>query len=268
MNLRFSNFHTHTTFSDGAHTVEENIQAALAKKMRALGFSDHSFTPCDTSYCMKREDVLPYLACISEMKKRYERQIELYAGLELDYYSQADTDPFDYWIASVHYIIKDGICYPLDESPQKQKTCIREAFCGNTIDFAKCYFDMVAEMVERTKPAFVGHFDLINKFGLMPTDSEEYRKAARQALEQVVKICPYVEVNTGAMSRGWRTVPYPEKFLLQTLLEFGGQVILSSDSHNKDHLTYYFDEAAAELKKMGFDHICEISGGKMVSRGI
>ncbi len=54
--MRFSNLHTHTTFSDGVGTVRENIESAIAKNMLSLGFSDHSFTACDTSYCMKLED--------------------------------------------------------------------------------------------------------------------------------------------------------------------------------------------------------------------
>ncbi len=266
--MRFSNFHTHTVFSDGAHTMEENIQSALTLGMRSLGFSDHSFTAFDLKYCMRQEDFIPYLNCIAEMKQRYQDRLPVYAGLELDYYSEADTSALDYWITSVHYIVKNSSFYPLDHSPDMQRKCIQDLFSGNTIDFAKYYFDMVTEAVERTKPTFVGHFDLINKFSLMPTESEDYRRAACAALRQVVTYCPYVEVNTGAMSRGWRTAPYPEDFLLKTLLESGGEVVLSSDSHSKNHLTYYFDESVSLLKKMGFDHINEFNGEKMVPRQI
>ena len=263
--MQFSNFHTHTLFSDGKNTVEENIQYALTHNMQALGFSDHSFTDFDTSYCMMPEDFEPYLACISEAKKQYADRIQIYAGLELDYFSQEDTSALDYWIASVHSIHRNGVYYSLDSTPEIQQTCIQDAFSGNVIDFAKCYFDMVTEVVDRTKPAFVGHFDLINKFSLMPVHAEEYQKAAVDALQQVLKICPYIELNTGAMSRGWRTTPYPEDFLLKTILESGGQMILSSDSHKKEHLTYSFSESIALLKEIGFTSLCRFDSGNMVS---
>ncbi len=50
--MNFSNFHQHTTFSDGKNTPEEVLQSALARGMEAIGFSDHSYTSIDESYCM------------------------------------------------------------------------------------------------------------------------------------------------------------------------------------------------------------------------
>ena len=47
--MRFSNLHQHTTFSDGVHTMEEVVQEAIRRDFVSIGFSDHSFTPCDTS---------------------------------------------------------------------------------------------------------------------------------------------------------------------------------------------------------------------------
>ena len=35
-------FHTHSTYSDGDNTLEEMVQAALAKGFSAYGFSDHA----------------------------------------------------------------------------------------------------------------------------------------------------------------------------------------------------------------------------------
>ena len=108
--MRYSNLHNHSTFSDGKHSLEENVRSALEKNMLSLGFSDHSFTACDTSYCMKLEQYDEYLETIARLKQQYRAEIPLYAGLELDYYSQADRSAFDYLLASVHYIIRDGVC--------------------------------------------------------------------------------------------------------------------------------------------------------------
>lgn len=267
--MRYSNLHTHTTWSDGRHTIEENIQSAIQKNMISIGFSDHSFTDCDTSYCMPYEQYNHYLAEIKKMGEKYADQIQVFSGLELDYYSATEEkctsfpfvrDAFDYIIASVHYIIKNGICYPIDHTPNQQKSCVNDAFGGDIYAMAQWYYDMVCEHVERVKPTIVGHFDVITKFSLMPEDDARYQTIARSALKRTLQTCRYVEVNTGAISRGWRTSPYPNVYLLETIWEEGGEIVLSSDSHHMDHLIYHFDESVQLLKELGFDHISIFCG--------
>ena len=61
-----------------------------------------------------------------------------------------------------------------------------------------------------------------------------------------------VELNTGAISRGYRTAPYPSIPLLKHLRDIGGSVIVPSDCHNKGHLTCFYPEAAELLRSCGF----------------
>lgn len=258
--MRYSNLHNHTVYSDGKHTMEENVLSAIEKNMCSLGFSDHSFTACDPSYCMKEEAYAPYLQEIAALKEKYADRLPIYAGLELDYYSDTDVSVFDYFLASVHYIIKDGFCHAIDHSPQQQKFCIETAFGGDVIAMAECYYNMVCAHVKKWNPTFVGHFDLITKFSLIPEEDKRYQEIAREALKEVIKTCPYIEMNTGAISRGWRTTPYPGAYLLDTLKDAGGQVLLNADSHHIDNLTTFFDESVEILKAAGFDHICMFNG--------
>lgn len=251
--MRYATFHTHTTYSDGKFSAEEMIQSAIAGDMCAIGFSDHSFTACDTSYCMQKEDYPRYLQELRTLKEKYKDQIPVFAGLELDYYSDDETSVFDYIIASVHYIIENGVCYPIDHSAQQQLSCINDAFGGDIFAMAQRYFDMVCEHVERCNPTFVGHFDVITKFSLMPEEDPRYQQMARDALKRVIRTCPYVEVNTGAIARGYRKSPYPSLDLLKTLHECGGKPMINSDCHHKDFLQIHFDESAQLLKQAGFD---------------
>lgn len=258
--MRYSNLHNHTIFSDGKHTVEENILSAIDKNMLSLGFSDHSFTERDPSYCMHPEQYDTYLATIRELGSKYADRLPVYAGMELDYYSAVDTTPFDYIIASIHYLEINGEFYPIDHSAAQQLQCRDEAFGGDILKMAQHYFDLLVEHVERVKPTFVGHFDVITKFSLMPEEDPRYQQIARDALKEVLKHCKYLEMNTGAIARGWRKVPYPAPYLLETLLENGGQILLGSDSHNKDNLIFHFDEAVHLLKEAGFAHIAVFNG--------
>ncbi len=258
--MRYSNLHNHTTFSDGKCTPLENVKSAIEKGMVSLGFSDHSFTACDTSYCMKEEDYPAYIKTINALKEEYKDILPIYLGLEKDYYSEGDDSVFDYIIASVHYICKNGICYPIDHSAKQQQDCAAEVYGGSFVDMAACYFDMLTEHVIKTKPAFIGHFDVITKFSLMPEDDERYRALAKEALRECLKHCKYLEMNTGGISRGWRKDPYPNSYLLETVRECGGKFVLGSDSHHPDNLIFDFDRSCDILRNAGFKTISLFNG--------
>lgn len=258
--MRYVNLHNHSTFSDGEHTPEEVVQSAIEKNMLGIGFSDHSYTDFDPSYCMLPERYAAYHRTLDALKEKYADKIKVFKGIELDYYSEVDPEDYDYRIASVHYIIVDGIWYPIDHSERDQRNCIENAYGGDVMAMARRYYEMLCEHVERCKPTLVGHFDVISKFSLLPEDSEEYRELARSALKRILKTCPYVEMNTGGIARGFRTMPYPCDYLLDTLRENGGEVMLGADSHHEDNLIFGFDEAVDRLKAFGFDHIVQFNG--------
>ena len=254
MIMRYSNLHTHSTYSDGSGTLRDNVEAALERNMASLGFSDHSFTACDTSYCMKLEDYDAYCKEGRALKEEYKDRIPLFVGIECDYYSDIDSSMFDYTIASVHYIVKGGVCYPIDHSPRQQEECIRDAFHGNALDMAKCYFDMLTEHAYKLKPTFIGHFDVINKFSLTPENTDEFIDLSINTAKEIMKVCPYFELNTGGIARGWRKNPYPNDPVLEYLRDNGGELLINGDTHKPENMTFYFDESVEKLKCMGFDH--------------
>ena len=85
--MHFSDFHTHTCFSDGSDTPEQMVREAIARGMAQLGISDHSFTAFDTGYCLPPEKTQQYKASLQALKESYSGQIELFCGMEQDYYS-------------------------------------------------------------------------------------------------------------------------------------------------------------------------------------
>lgn len=258
--MRFSNLHTHSTFSDGKHTPEEIVKSAIEKDFISIGFSDHSHTACDESYCMRTERYPAYRTEIRALRDKYRGQIDVLLGLELDAYSAADRADFDYFIASVHYLCARDDCYPIDHSLLQQEDCIARLCRGDRVEMAKRYYDLLAEHVIKTKPDVIGHFDVLTKFGLFDDAGEDYRRVALDALDAAMKVCPVVEMNTGAISRKVRTLPYPQDFLLARVLENGGEIILSADSHAKETLDCYFEESVQILRKTGFDHVVYMDG--------
>ena len=248
--MRYSNLHTHTRFSDGKADMEAFVREAAARDMISIGFSDHSHTPCDLCYCMTKDRYGDYLRALERVKK--EAPLPVYAGLELDADSQDDTSPYDYIIASVHYIKVGSRCWPVDYTPQLQEDCIRQGFGGDPIAMLRGYFDILGAHVSRVKPTFVGHFDLPAKFSALPEETEAYRETARAALRELLRICPFLELNTGAMARGYRKTPYPALFLLKEWKRMGGEIILTADAHAAEGILFGYQEAARLAKAAGF----------------
>lgn len=81
-----------------------------------------------------------------------------------------------------------------------------------------------------------------------------YRRAALEALHAVDPHATLLEINTGGVSRGYRTAPYPALFLLREWHAMGGSIILTADAHSTDTLVFGYDQAAELAKAAGFSH--------------
>ena len=246
-------YHIHSTFSDGNNTPEEIVRAAIDAGMVSLGFSDHGFTDYDLRYCMQDED--GYLAEIRRLKEKYNGQIQLYAGVEEDAFYPLRREKFAYIIGSCHYLLKDGEYHPIDSNNEYFKKCL-SLFDGDPVALAESYYSRFCEYIRARKPDIVGHFDLVTKFdelndSLFLHNPRYTALAERYAAEAAQSGCIF-EVNTGAIARGLRTTPYPYENLLYILRKNNTPVILSSDSHSIDTLTFAFDETKRYLKDVGF----------------
>ena len=100
--------------------------------------------------------------------------------------------------------------------------------------------------MEKTHPDIIAHFDLITKFNegnnLFDTYNPRYVRAQDSAINELVRHGIPFEINTGAISRGYRTEPYPEKSVFDKIKERGGKFVLSSDAHAKDNIAFEFDK--------------------------
>ena len=264
----YSNLHTHTVFSDGKNTVEETVKAAIEKNMVSIGISDHGYTYFDTSYCIQKDDVAKYIDEVNRVKVAYADKIEVYLGVELDGLAFLDDrELYDYVIGDCHYIPTPDGYVAADLSKDDFIHTLREVYKGDEIALAKAYYELYVDCVTRVKPDILGHIDLITKYSILDTTSKAYRDMAKEALRASLEVCPIIEMNTGAISRGYRKTPYPENFLLDEIRELGGKVILSSDSHSSDSLTCCFDECVEILKSRGFKSMMIFKGGKFEEIG-
>lgn len=253
------NLHTHTAFSDGKHTPEEMVLSAIRAGCLSLGFSDHSPMPPATDpdgWSMKAEKLPAYRAEILRLREAYAGKLDILLGLEQDIDSPPPEGAWDYLIGSVHGVWAGGCYLPVDESADAFDRAVREHFGGNCLAFARAYYRREAEAAGQTRCDVVGHLDLITKYnegGRRFDESDpHYRAAALEALETLMERDMIFEINTGAMSRGCRTVPYPAPFLLEAIRQKGGRICITSDSHSTDTIVHAFPQAAALAEACGF----------------
>ncbi len=264
-----SNLHTHSVFSDGINTIEEIADKAIEKGFLTLGMSDHSFTEFDDTFCMKENDFDAYIEKISQLKKVYEGRLDLFAGMELDYYSKdIKTELLDYVIGSVHYLYKNGIYYPIDHTREQEKLGIDEGCGGDVNLFIKAYFESLCNHVSENKIDVIGHFDVLTKFGLIDENDAFYRKEAKLAVDYIVEKGVIIEINTGAVFKKLKSFPYPHSFILEHIRERGGRVVIDADAHVADNINFYFEESCEIMKQAGFKTACMLTKNGFVDYAI
>lgn len=82
-----ANLHTHTAWCDGKNTAEEMVLSAIEAGFDVLGFSGHSYTSFDESYCMSREDTHVYRQEIRRLADVYRDRIAVFCGIEQDLFA-------------------------------------------------------------------------------------------------------------------------------------------------------------------------------------
>ncbi|MCU7557107.1 DNA polymerase/3'-5' exonuclease PolX [Macrococcus capreoli] len=99
--------HMHTTFSDGAHSIEQMIEAAILKGYEYITITDHSKS-LYVANGLSEERLLEQNALIKSFNKQY-NEIDIYSGIEMDILADGSMDysddilkELDYVIAAIH----------------------------------------------------------------------------------------------------------------------------------------------------------------------
>lgn len=261
-----SNVHSHTTFVDGRDTPETMVRAALALGFNTLGFSEHGhadYDACSMSLAQEPE----YRAEVRRLRKAYAGQIDILLGYEHDWFSPANVDGYDYYIESVHYLPSEDGFWSVDWTRPKLEDAVARYYGGDPYAMCRDYFRAVCESIEGTRAAILGHIELVMKFNekrdLFDDADPRYLGPALECAELAARSGRLIEINTGAIARGYRTQPYPGPAMLRRIRECGGRVILTSDCHNSDYLDCGFAGAAALARVCGFDTAWEYRGATL-----
>ena len=256
-----ANYHTHTVFCDGTNTAEEMVCQAIALGFEHLGFSGH----IDDFAEVDKEKYFPE---IKRLEAKYGDRIEILHGIELDNLRKPEEAAgAEYIIGSTHYLnvpAVDGKPVSVDGHAENVKFLADEYFGGDYYKLSAAYYDFEAQVYDRLHPTFIGHFDLITRFNDLPPQQgghfldegdPRYIKPALEAMEYLVSRGMPFEINCGAINRKRKLEPYPAPRLLRALHDFGGEILISSDAHQKELLDGCFDIAVERARAAGFKHI-------------
>ena len=266
------NLHTHGTFGDGKDPYENTIQVAIKLGFSAIGFSEHAHVDFSPLYCMTKENTPLYKAEIRRLQKKYADQIDVFCGLEYDLFSDDDCEGYDYIIGSVHGLELDGQIFPFDRNAEFVRSLIDTQFQGDGLRFAKKYYETLPLLNQNSKIDIVGHLDIITKncelAPLFDWQGKQYQKYALEATHALAEKFKIFEVNTGAISRGYRTTPYPADFILKELKTLGCHVTISSDCHDNRYLDSHFPQTVELIKSCGFTEVAVLTKKGFVLRPI
>jgi histidinol-phosphatase (PHP family) len=241
-----TDYHMHSTFSDGRSAPEDYVVPAIAAGISEIGFSEHLTLFKDLEdWNMNPVNISPYINNIQDLRNR-NSNIKIKTGLEVDFFAGKEDEirnflsqlPLDYIIGSVHYLGEKTV----DVGP--------EFYEGKSIDkLFESYFDSVCAAVESELFDIIGHCDLIRIYGYKPSIEMEplYRKLAKAMKKHNVTF----EVNTNGRNRPLADF-YPDRRYLKVFREENIPVCVNSDAHMPSRVGQYFDEAYELLRYAGF----------------
>ena len=94
--------------------------------------------------------------------------------------------------------------------------------------------------------------------------SPKYLMPAFEAVEELLPYDKILEMNTGAVSRGYRKEPYIGTGILRFMKEHNVRMTVSADAHQACNYRFFFNETVEILKAAGYREVWEFDGKEFV----
>ncbi len=258
-------YHVHESHSRDAPgaTLQAIIQVAEERGIREIALTSHLIVKGPDMYLsVKMDELDEYFQGIWEARE--DTGVVLRAGLEVDYFPGEekrlekiiDEHPLDYCLGSIHYL--NGV----DIGSRRGA---RDFLTGRQLnEAADEYFTAWRIAAESGLFDVLAHPDYWRKHLATvrgePAAIEDYGSAYREALHALTERGVGLEVNTSSDKYGL-TEFYPVQGFLNEAYETGVKTVtVGSDAHTPSALGHRLDEAAASLRRAGFEYISTFEG--------
>lgn len=158
-------YHTHTTFSHGKGSIEDNVKAAAAAGLASIAITDHG--PGHLTYGVKRKNFPVMREEINRLKPMYP-DVEIYLGVEANVVSMGnhldvsddELKYFDFILGGYHYGIPGGYCVGnwLDAHGMMPESVGRKLLVKNTDMTVRALYENDLKIL--THPGDKGRFDI------------------------------------------------------------------------------------------------------------
>jgi histidinol-phosphatase (PHP family) len=251
-------YHTHhDRCGHATGSLREYIESAIEQGLDQIGLADHLpliHIPAERMPEGTAMDISLYDGYVSEaldLKKAYERDIDVRVGVEGYFVTGWEKElaelinpyPFDFVIGSIHNIGE----WDISDS--------RQRYLWEGRDVNQVYRDYYGEVKASAESGlfdFVGHFDVIKKHGLPPT--EDLWSDIEAALMAVKRADMAMELNVSGIDKAGGEM-YPAESIVRRALELGIPFTLSSDAHQPEHVYRFVSDGREFLKQLGLTEV-------------
>ena len=265
--IMYIDYHVHTAYSDDSvYAMEDCVKDAIEMGIQEIAITDHVDYGIKVDWDEGKEiiyrggepianvDYPKWEKELRYLQKKYKDHIHIKMAMEfgmqmhtIDRFQKLfDKYPFDFIILSVHQV-EDKEFWTQDFQKGRSQKQYNERYYQEMLDLVKNYKDY----------SVLGHMDLIvryDKQGVYPF--EKLKPLLEEILKIVIADNKGIEVNTSYHRYGLNDMT-PSRDILKLYKELGGKIItIGSDSHKKEHLGAYIEEAKDELRKLGFEYYC------------
>lgn len=222
------NYHTHTYRCEHAYGEDrEYVLEAIKAGYKIIGFSDHA--PYTNGYArgerMHREELENYYQDILKLKHEFKDQIEIYIGLEYEYY-KTHLDDLDYYRSHFDYLINgqhDAALYT------------RDFYNNHTDQYILEYANLIKEAADAGYSDIIAHPDLFMYGKESWTDA--CTKATKIICEAAIRNDVILELNLNGIRYGKAQhgeeyrYPYPYRKFWEIAANYPIKCIYGLDAH-------------------------------------
>ncbi|CAN7296034.1 DNA polymerase/3'-5' exonuclease PolX [Rossellomorea sp. LjRoot5] len=209
--------HMHSTWSDGAYSIEEMVEACRAKGYHYMAITDHS-RYLRVANGLTPERLVKQIDEIKELNKKYD-DIEILSGIEMDILPDGTLDYDDDLLERVDLIIASihsSFSQPREKIMERLKTALKSAHVdiiahptGRIIGRRVGYdvdMDLLIQLAKETGTAL----ELNANPNRLDLSAENIRKAQEQGVKIVINTdahsidhLEFMEVGVGTARKGW-----------------------------------------------------------------
>lgn len=268
MRKNYTNYHSHCDFCDGRAPMEQFVAQAVACGMSAYGVTSHTTFPTPGK-SLQPDTYGAYFAEFDRIKSMYNRQIELYVGLEIDYLDEVRNPqmpfylslPTDYTIGGVHFIANDrGEWMCTDGAFEGFKERMAQYFSNDIRRVVELFYKQSRNLVACKGYDIYAHPDKItlNAVQFYPDIINErwFEDLVVTHLRSLAGKDILVELNTKAWEQHRRL--FPSIDLLPLARKLGLRMVVNSDCHEPDKVNSGRLAGLQKLCEAGYETVWEM----------